>query len=145
MDSTWFVVADRSQAHVYAVEGSRTRPTLRPVQVLEQPTARRAGQAEAPSPSSASSSHRMMVDPTGIQAEQDRRFVRELTRHLTQAQHRKAFSRLLIAAPADFVGHLREAAGRPLQRAVHREIIGDYTGDTLQALTERMRRQEWLD
>lgn len=143
MESTWFVVADRSQAHVYAIEGSRTRPTLRPIQVLEQPSARRA--AEAASPASASSSHRMMVDPTGIQAEQDRRFVRELTRHLTQAQHRKAFSRLLIAAPADFVGHLRETAGRPLQRAVHREIIGDYTGDTVQALTERLRRQEWLD
>ena len=143
MESTWFVVADRSQAHVYAVEGSRTRPTLRPVQVLEHPGARRTGNAEGASASS--SSRRMMVDPSGIQAEQDRRFVRELARHLTRAQQQRAFSRLLIAAPADFVGHLRETAGRPLQRLVHREIIGDYTGDTVQALTERLRRQEWLD
>ena len=51
----------------------------------------------------------------------------------------------MIAAPADFVGKLRELAARSgLSRAVVREIIGDYTNDTLHALQERARRKEWL-
>ena len=51
---------------------------------------------------------------------------------------------LVIAAPADFVGRLREVARGALQKSVVREIIGDYTNDSVQALQERARRHEWL-
>jgi protein required for attachment to host cells len=50
----------------------------------------------------------------------------------------------VIAAPADFVGKMRELAARSLAKSVVREIIGDYTNDTIHALQERARRKEWL-
>lgn len=140
MESTWFVVADRSGAQVYEVEGPRMKPTLRPLEILEHPEASRQT-----TDVSASSSHQMMLDTSGSDTEKDRRFVRQVVDHLTHAQQRRAFSRLLIAAPADLVGHIRDMSSRTLTRAVHREIIGDYTNDNARALTERLRRKRWLE
>ncbi|MEZ4382910.1 MAG: host attachment protein [Nannocystaceae bacterium] len=140
MESTWFVVADRAGAQVYEVHGSKTSPNLRPIEALSHPEAR-----EHDDSAGSSSSHRLMLDTSGADAEKDRRFVRQVVDHLHQARHRKAFSRLLIAAPADFVGHVRDMSKRSLASAIHREIIGDYTHDTPRALTERMRRKNWLD
>ncbi|MEZ4452564.1 MAG: host attachment protein [Nannocystaceae bacterium] len=140
MEATWFVVADRSGAHVYEVEGSKLHPTLRPLESLQESAP--GVVTEAPTESS---SHQQMLDPTGAVAEKDRRFVRSLVDHLTQAQRRRAFSRLVIAAPAELVGHIRDISSRTLARSVHREIIGDYTNDTPRALQERVRRRRWLD
>ncbi|MCA9657104.1 MAG: host attachment protein [Myxococcales bacterium] len=140
MESTWFVVADRAGAQVYEVAGSKMRPTLRPLESLTHSEVR-----EHDDSAGSSSSHQLMLDTSGADAEKDRRFVRQVVDHLHQARHRRAFSRLLIAAPADFVGHVRDMSKRSLSTAIHREIIGDYTHDTPRALTERMRRKNWLD
>ena len=140
MEATWFVVADRSGAQVYEVEGTKMRPKLRPLDLLDDDA---PGQDEEnPGQSGA---HMMMLDPSRAVAEKDRRFVRSLVDHLAQAQHRRAFARLVIAAPAELVGHIREISSRTLARSVHREIIGDYTHDTPRALQQRILRQRWLD
>ena len=86
----------------------------------------------------------LLADTNSTHEEQDRKFVRQLLDRLTQAQHQGQFGRLVIAAPADFVGRLRELAARSLSKSVVREIIGDYTNDTLHALQERARQKEWL-
>lgn len=144
MEATWFVVADRSQAQLFEVEGTKLKPKLKPLETIEHPEARR-GEARRNGASSSSGMRDLLVETNGIQEEQDRKFVRQLLDRLTQAQHQKQFERLVIAAPADFVGKLRELAARSgLSRSVVREIIGDYTNDTLHALQERARRKEWL-
>mgnify|MGYP001162878201 FL=1 len=144
MEATWFVVADRSQAQLFEVEGTKLKPTLKPLETIEHPEGRRS-EARRLGASSSSGMRDLLVETNGIQEEQDRKFVRQLLDRLTQAQHQKQFDRLVIAAPADFVGKLRELAARSgLSRAVVREIIGDYTNDTLHALQERARRKEWL-
>lgn len=142
MESTWFVVADRSVAQVYEVSGSRLKPTLTPVETLESPD---TPQGLRRSLTTSSSGRRdKLSEDRGIADELDQKFVRQLAERLAQAQHMREFGRLVIAAPADFVGKLREVAKSSLQRAVVREIIGDYTNDTVHALVERARRHEWL-
>lgn len=141
MESTWFVVADRSQAQLFEVNGSRMKPTLTPIERLESPERR----SDRRSSSSSASGRRDLVSETrGTFEEQDSKFVRQIVERLTQAQHQRQFGRLVIAAPADFVGRLREVARGSLQKAVVREIIGDYTNDSVHSLQERARRHEWL-
>ena len=142
MESTWFVVADRSQAQLFEVNGSRMKPTLVPIGTLE--SLERARSDRRGLLSSASGRRDLLAENRSAQDEQDHKFVRQLVERLAQAQHQRQFGRLVIAAPADFVGKLREATRGALQKAVVREIIGDYTNDTVHALQERARRHEWL-
>lgn len=142
MESTWFVVADRSQALLFEVSGSRMRPTLTPIETLESPE--RPREARRSGASTASGRRDLVSEPRGTFEEQDQKFVRQIVERLTQAQHQRQFGRLVIAAPAEFVGRMREATRGSLQKAVVREIIGDYTNDTVHALQERARRHEWL-
>ncbi len=139
METTWFVVADRSQAQLYEVVGPKLKPTLRELETMTHPQARQSGD-----PGASSSQHEMLADHSGADAEEDRRFVRQVVDRLSQAQHRREFERLLIAAPADFVGKVRELSSRRLSKTVHREIIADYTHDNVRSLQERLRRKSWL-
>ncbi|NVB42695.1 host attachment protein [Pseudenhygromyxa sp. WMMC2535] len=131
MVPTLFVVADQSQAHLYKVGGSRLNPVLEPIEQLDHPEARERIEA------SASSGH-LVVDTSGHDAEEERRFVRELVERLRKGQSQGEFRRLYIAAPANFVGRLRKHYGNSLSRAVEREIIGDYTQQDERALTKRI-------
>ncbi len=144
MESTWFVVADRSQAQLFEVNGSRMKPTLTPIETLESQDRSRGAGRGAGLLSSSSGRRDLLAEGRGAQDEQDHKFVRQLVERLAQAQHQRQFGRLVIAAPADFVGKLREVTRGALQKAVIREIIGDYTNDTVHALQERARRHEWL-
>jgi protein required for attachment to host cells len=141
MESTWFVVADRSQAQLFEVNGPRLKPTLVPIETLESQD---RGERRGGLLSSSSGRRDLLAEHRSGQDEQDHKFVRQLVERLAQAQHQRQFGRLVIAAPADFVGKLREATRGALQKAVVREIIGDYTNDTVHALQERARRHEWL-
>ncbi|MBL9106600.1 MAG: host attachment protein [Myxococcales bacterium] len=143
MEATWFIVADRSQAQLFEVGGTRLRPTLTPVETIEHPGGRRA-EARRSGASTSSGKRDLLVETNGTQDEQDGKFVRQVIERLSAAQHRRAFDRLVIAAPADFVGKMRELAARNLAKSVVREIIGDYTNDTVHALQERARQKEWL-
>jgi len=139
MESMWFVVADRSQAQLYEVVGPKLKPELRELETMTHPEVR-----QSTDPSASGSEHQMLGDHSGADAEEDRRFIRQVVDRLSQAQHHREFEKLVIAAPADFVGKIRELASRRLSKSVHREIIADYTHDNRRALQERMRRKAWL-
>lgn len=143
MEATWFIVADRSQAQLFEVGGTKRKPTLTPVETIVFPEARRA-EARRSGASTSSGKRDLLAETNGTQDAQDGKFVRQVIERLTAAQHRKAFERLVIAAPADFVGKMRELGSRSLAKSVVREIIGDYTNDTVHALQERARQKEWL-
>ncbi len=140
MEATWFVVADRSKAQLYEVKGSKLKPVLEEIEIIEHPEGRRAGDA-----ATSSSQHELYVDSSGASEEEDRRFARQVVDRLRSAQQRRKFAKLLIAAPAHMVGKIRKYSNRTLTRSVHREIIGDYTGDSRHALQARLRRRDWLD
>ena len=135
MNRTLFVVADQSQAQLYKVGGTKLNPTLEALEALEHPEAR-----ERMDPSE-SSAH-MQVDNSGSQAEEERRFVRELVDRLRKGQSSGEFRRIYIAAPANFVGRLRKHYGS-LSRMVEREIIGDYTRQDERTLTKRFA--QWIN
>ena len=143
MEVPWFVVADRSQAQFFEVEGTKLKPTLKSLGTIEHPKGRHS-EARRNGASSSSGMRDLLVDTNSMHEEQDRKFVRQLIDRLTQAQNQKQFGRLVIAAPADFVGRVRELGSRNLSKSVVREIIGDYTNDTIHALQERARQKEWL-
>lgn len=136
MVPTLFVVADQSQAQLYKVGGTKLNPTLEAVDSLAHPEAR-----ERLDPTE-SSAH-MMVDTARAEAEEERRFVRELVERLRKGQAQGEFRRLYVAAPANFVGRLRKHYGVALERLVEREIIGDYTRHDERTLTKRFA--QWID
>jgi protein required for attachment to host cells len=137
MVPTLFVVADQSQAHLYKVGGTKLNPTLEAIDQLEHPEAR-----ERLDPSESSSAH-LRVDTSGSEAEEERRFVRELVDRLRKGQSTGEFRKLYIAAPANFVGRLRKHYGASLSRMVEREIIGDYTRQDERTLSKRLAH--WID
>src|SRR4028119_346863 len=111
MEATWFVVADRSQAQLFEVEGTKLKPKLKSLGTIEHPEGRRS-EARRNGASSSSGMRDLLVETNSVQEEQDRKFVRQLIDRLTQAQNQKQFGRLVIAAPADFVGGPRDVAAR---------------------------------
>lgn len=136
MIPTLFVVADQSQAQLYKVGGTRMNPTLEAIDQLEHPEAR--GHIDP----SESQGH-LPIDTSRHDAEEERRFVRELVERLRKGQSRGEFRKLYVAAPANFVGRLRKHYGSSLARLVEREIIGDYTHQDQRALTKRFAK--WMD
>jgi len=133
MVPTMFVVADQSEAHLYKVGGTPVHPTLEQIDQLEHPEARERVEASQ-------SSEKLHIDTSRSEAEEERRFVRELVDRLRKGQSTGEFRQLYIAAPANFVGRLRKHYGSSLSRAVQREIIGDYTSQDARTLTERFAK-----
>lgn len=134
MIPTLFVVADQSEAHLYKVGGTKLNPTLEVIDQLEHPEAR-----ERVDPMDSNTF--LHVDNSGSEAEEERRFVRELIERLRRGQSSGEFRKLYIAAPANFVGRLRKHYGSALSRTVEREIIGDFTRQDERTLTKRFA--EW--
>jgi protein required for attachment to host cells len=134
MIPTLFVVADQSEAHLYKVGGTKLNPTLEVIDQLEHPEAR-----ERVDPMDSNTF--LHVDNSGSEAEEERRFVRELIERLRKGQSSGEFRKLYIAAPANFVGRLRKHYGSALSRTVEREIIGDFTRQDERTLTKRFA--EW--
>jgi protein required for attachment to host cells len=135
MIPTLFVVADQSEAHLYKVGGTKLNPTLEVIEQLEHPEAR-----EHLDPTDSNTF--LHVDNSGSEAEEERRFVRELIERLRKGQSSGEFRKLYIAAPANFVGRLRKHYGTALSRTVEREIIGDFTRQDERTLTRRFA--EWM-
>ncbi len=136
MVPTLFVVADQSQAQLYKIGGTRLNPTLEVIDSLSHPEAR-----ERLDPTE-SNAH-MMIDSARADAEEERRFVRELIDRLRKGHSEGEFRRLYVAAPANFVGNLRKHYGTSLSSLVEREIIGNYTRQDERALLKRVA--QWID
>ncbi len=138
MESTWFVVADQSQAQLYRVSGTKLNPTLESVDCIDHPEAH--GKYDAAS----SGMHMSFVDVSSSEDEEEKRFVRQVVERLSKGHSEGEFRRLYIAAPANFVGKIRPLYGNALAQSVSKEIIGNYTRENTRSLTERMKKKRWL-
>jgi protein required for attachment to host cells len=137
MTATMFVVADQGGAQLYKLGGTRVEPTLEEIERLEHPEAHYRQDA------SASGTRLQHFESNGPDEERERRFVRQLVDRLNAGHSRGEFRKLYIAAPAQFVGKIRQHYTSALSQAIEREIIGDYTQQDLRSLQKRMRK--WLD
>ena len=138
MERTWIVVADQSQAQLYKVSGSKMDPNLERVEVLEHPEGRDNN-------ASSSGMSLSFVDTRGSRDEEERRFVRLLMERLREAKREGEFRKLYIAAPANFIGKVRDLTCATLKQSIEREIVGDYTHENARALTKRVKKRNWLN
>jgi protein required for attachment to host cells len=139
MESTLFVVADQSQAQLYRVSGTKLNPELEDVGTIDHP------EAHGKFDEASSGMHMSFVDVESSEAEEERRFVRQVVEHLHKRHSDGEFRRLYIAAPANFVGKIRGLYSSALAQAVSREIVGNFTRENARTLTERIKKKRWLD
>lgn len=138
MERTMFVVADRSRAHLYMVGGSRLAPTLERIDTLDDPEGRGSS-------ADSSGMHASFVDTDGNEDEHARRFARSVVKRLESGLRGGEFRRVLLAAPASMVGHLRGCYGTKLRTVIEREIVGDYVQQSVRELEARVLRRAVVD
>jgi protein required for attachment to host cells len=137
MVATVFVVADQGGAQLYRLGGTKMKPTLEEIERLEHPEAHYRQDA------SASGTRLQHFESNGPDEEEERRFVRQLVDRLKTGHSRGEFRKLYIAAPAPFVGKIRQHYTAALSSAIEREIIGNYTQQDKRTLQQKV--QKWLD
>ena len=125
MARTWIVVAESSRARVYEANG-RKSPLLE-VEALVHPEGRLhegdlvSDRAGSDSGSFGQGRH-MFSDKTSARDQEHIDFARELTDCLESARNRKAFDKLILAAPPAFLGLLRDKFSKPLMGMVTKQI-----------------------
>ena len=127
---TWVVVADGTQAKVFAHKGAGTG--LSPVpDLMFEDEVKKAGDIMADRPgrsfSSGSDSRSAMeysTDPVEVREE---RFVREVTEALERGHQQSAFNRLVIAAAPAALGTFRKLMSDQLKDSVVAELPKNLT------------------
>jgi protein required for attachment to host cells len=150
MDTTWILISDASRARLFATEG-QGKP-LQLVQEFEHPESRAANQdlvtdrpgrvqqSAGGGPGSPGGGSRSAMEPqtTPKEVEHDL-FARELAGALYKGATGNAYAHLVLAAPPQFLGMLREVIDEPVRKKVSASLDKDYTRLDLRELTERVQ------
>ena len=139
-ETTVAVVADAARAHLFRVEVATG--TWTPLERIEHPEGRlhdgdlrnptrveNAGTRSRPVPESG---------PHGRHALEARRFADWLVADLTRRLDAREFHRLVVVAPAEMMGLLRQAYPHRLGAAVVEELTRDLTHLPAEALADRV-------
>ncbi|MCZ7563454.1 MAG: host attachment protein [Burkholderiales bacterium] len=125
MASTWIVVADSSSARIFAAP----TPTggLEELESFAHPEGRmRAQELTSDLPGRAFDSvgagRHAMESEVGPRAQATTVFARRLAAHVGSARARGEIERVLVAAPPEFLGRLRDALDDATRRAVEAEF-----------------------
>lgn len=129
MSTTWILVANASQARLYANSGPKKG--LKLVKELKHPESRekasdlvsdRPGQMHSPG-----NSHRASQPKTDPKTNEARHFARELARELNHARSSGQVERLILVAPPAFMGLLNEKLDGHTANLVSHRFEKDYT------------------
>lgn len=129
MSITWIMVANASQAKLFANHGPNKGLQL--IKELDHPESRektanlvsdRPG--SHPGPGSGFGSFSQASDPKHLQAE---RFAQELSRELEDGRVSNAYERLILVASAQFMGMLNNRLSNHVRNKVSESIEKDYT------------------
>lgn len=122
-DKTWVLVAESSRARLFARRG-RKLVELRDFAHPESRLHNRDIDADKPGRAFDSAGHGRHAMEPGSSAKrvQAEAFARELAESLEQARARAQFEQLMIAAPPEFLGMLREAMPAELAECVERTV-----------------------
>ncbi|MBI4987574.1 MAG: host attachment protein [Rhodocyclales bacterium] len=132
MSTTWILVANASQAKLYANTGPKKG--LKLVKDLKHPESRekasdlvsdRPGQMHSPG-----NGHRASQPKTDPKTNEARHFAQELARELNHGRSRGQVERLILVAPPAFMGLLNEKLDGPTANLVSDRFEKDYTRST---------------
>jgi protein required for attachment to host cells len=129
MATTWIIVANASQAKLYANTGPKKG--LKLIKELKHPESRekaselvsdRPGQMHSPG-----NSHRASQPKSNPKTNEARHFAQELARELNHGRSSGQVERLILVAPPAFMGLINEKLDGPTANLVSDRFEKDYT------------------
>lgn len=132
MATTWILVANASQAKLYANTGPKKGLTI--IKDLKHPESRekaadlvsdRPGQLHSPG-----SGHRASQPKTDPKTNEARHFAQELARELNHGRASGQIERVILVAPPAFMGLINEKLDGPTANIVSDRFEKDYTKAT---------------
>jgi protein required for attachment to host cells len=125
MSKFWVLVADESAARLFASD--KIRVELNEFEILTNPEARLherdlGTERQGRGFESANPSRHAMEPSSSIREERARKFVREIARKLEQGANQRDYERLIIVAPPDFLGLLRQQINAGVQERLAQSI-----------------------
>ena len=132
--STWLLVANASQARLYATQSGRLR-SLTLIREYAHPESREKGEAlssdrpghfQATTTNMAGSAHGEFIEPTSPKDYEHQRFARELADALNEARTKNQFDNLLLVASPHFHGLINQNLNEHVARMISSHINKDY-------------------
>lgn len=141
MDDTWLIVADASRARIFATD------YLLHIDRLVEEMVNDAGRAherdlvsdDRGRTQAFPGGERSAMEPAGHREKEVQRFAKAIGERLERARLDKAYERLVVVAPPQFLGTLREALPRTVAEMVQSEVAKDYVHASQQELTDLVR------
>lgn len=143
MKKTWVVVADSSRARFFEQTGALGE--LHELEELTHPRSRMKGsELLSDSPGRAFDSkgagRHAMSSPTDVRRHEAEIFAGELTDRIEAARTRNKFLSLVISAPPEFLGLLRDRLSEPARGLVRKTINKDLVKLTIEEIHEHVTR-----
>lgn len=139
-DKLWILVGNSSRARLFSADASGDDWTLleefhhddsraRNDELRNQPENPNAGTLHGPAPEN---------EPRGRRELEHERFARELCERLDRGVDNAQFSRLIIAAPPEFLGRLRREMSTRVRQRVVLDLDADYSNVPVRDLPTRV-------
>jgi protein required for attachment to host cells len=139
-ETTVALVADASRAHLFQVEVATGQWT--PLEMLSHPEGRMHDRQlrEATWVGNAGTKHGPSTedDPHGRHKLEAERFAKHVAAELARRYDDQAFRRLVIVAPAEFMGMLRKELPRRVEESVVEELTRDLSRASPDELADRI-------
>jgi protein required for attachment to host cells len=141
MSKFWVLVADESAARLFSSD--KIRVELNEIEVLTNPEARihereLGTERQGRGFESANPSRHAMEPSSSIREERARQFAREIVRKLEQGANQQAYERLILAAPPDFLGLLRQQLKSGLKERLAQSIDKNLLKETPKAILKHL-------
>ncbi len=124
MEKLWILVAESTRARLF--EANSLLKPLSEIHEFQFPEGRlHGGDVYADRPGrqfDRMGEGRHAMESPDIREQQHRQFSHEIAEHLEKGRLKNAFARLILIAPPDFLGSLREHLSEPLKKQVERTI-----------------------
>lgn len=151
MDNTWILIANASTATLYNFlpePSPKHRSKLTVVQQFEHLDSRKkdtdlVSDREGGYTDQATGGSGNFVEEHDPHKYQGVIFARELFKRLEQGRVKQEFVSLIIAAPPEFMGHLRQCIDdHPFKKVAVKEVTKDYTKLSINDLIEALKLKE---
>jgi protein required for attachment to host cells len=139
-DALWILVANASRARLFSTDERAEKWDLRE-ELFHEESRQRSGDLlnQADNPNGGTLRKPLAENsPNGRQALEHERFARELSERLERGLNERAFERLVIAAPPEFLGLLRKVISKRVHQHLMMDLRADYSNIPAQELPERI-------
>jgi len=142
MSVTWIMVANASQAKLFAHKGPRQGLEL--VKSFLHPESREKTSNLVSDRSGAGPGHGAFVQATDPKHHEAERFAQEMARELDQGRLKNAYDRLVLVASAPFMGMMNHRLNGQVRQKVSTSIDRDYTRLPVKDLAGHLERVVYL-